>query len=102
MEVRRRARASYVVLVSGSRDAPRAGQVEDLATILYGLQLALVLFWLQDLSDETHQTRELLRFIHELLGRLHPLLRLPWAAQMAARLVKIVGPLLGQAAASGR
>lgn len=101
MEVRRRARASYVVLVSGSKDAPRATQVEDLATILYGLQLALVLFWLQDLSEETRQTEELLRFVHELLGRLRPLLRLPWVAQMAARLVQIIGPLLGQAAASG-
>lgn len=39
-----------------SKDAPRASQVDELATLLYGLQLALVLFWLQDLSNETHQT----------------------------------------------
>lgn len=95
-EVRRRARASYLVLVSGAKDVPRASQVDDLATMLYGLQLALVLFWLQDLSNETHQTEELLLFVHELLGRLRPLLRLPWVAQIVARLVQIVGPLLGQ------
>lgn len=96
MEVRRRAQASYLVLVSGARDAPRASQVTDLATMLYGLQLALVLFWLQDLTPEAGRTKELLRFIHELLRRLRPLLRLPWIAQLLARFVQIVGPLLGQ------
>src|SRR5579884_1314897 len=99
-EVRRRARASYRVLVSGAKDAPGAAQVDDLATALYGLQLALVLFWLQDLSNETRQTEELLRFVHEMLSRLRPLLRLPWVAQAVARLVQIVGPLLGQEEAS--
>ncbi|HEU5226707.1 MAG TPA: TetR/AcrR family transcriptional regulator [Ktedonobacteraceae bacterium] len=95
-EVRRRARASYLILVSGAKDAPRASQEADLATLLYGLQLALVLFWLQDLSPKTGQTEELLQFVHELLGRFRPLLRLPWVAQLLARFVQIVGPLLGQ------
>ncbi|GHO85729.1 TetR/AcrR family transcriptional regulator [Dictyobacter formicarum] len=94
-EVRRRARASYCALIIGARDAPRATQIDDVATILYGLQLALVLFWLQDLSDDAHKTKELLQFVHELLRRLRPLLRLPWGAQTAARFVQIVGPLLG-------
>lgn len=95
-EVRRRARAAYLVLVTEAKDAPRASQRDDLATLLYGLQLALVLFWLQDLSSGTRKTEELLQFIHELLGRIRPLLRLPWVAQTVARLVQIVGPLLGQ------
>ena len=95
-EVRRRARAAYLVLVTEAKDAPPASQVDDLATLLYGLQLALVLFWLQDLSSGTLKTAELLQFIHELLGRIRPLLRLPWVAQTVARLVEIVGPLLGQ------
>jgi AcrR family transcriptional regulator len=95
-EVRRRARSAYLVLVSEARDAPRAAQVDDLATILYGLQLAVVLFWLQDMSSEAHKTEELLLFIHEQLKRIRPLLRLPLLAQTLARLVQIVGPLLGQ------
>lgn len=95
-EVRRRARASYQALVAGARDAPRASQVDDLATLLYGAQLALILFWLQDLSPETHRTEELLQFIHEMLGRFQPLLRVPWIVQRIARFVQIVGPLLGQ------
>jgi AcrR family transcriptional regulator len=95
-EIRRRARANYHILVSKAKDAPRASQVDDLATMLYGIQLALVLFWLQDLSDDTQRTKDLLLFIHELLGRLRPLLRLPWVAHLVARFVQIVGPLLGQ------
>jgi len=95
-EVRRRARATYLVLVAEAKDAPRASQVDNLATLLYGLQLALVLFWLQDLSSETHKTEELLLFVHELLGRTRPLLGLPLIAQTVAQLVQIVGPLLGQ------
>lgn len=95
-EVRRRARAAYLALVAKAKDAPRASQEDDLATLLYGLQLALVLFWLQDLSDGASKTAELLQFVHDLLGRIRPLLRLPWIAQTVLRLVQIVGPLLGR------
>lgn len=95
-EVRRRARAAYLLLVSEASDPPRAAQVNDLATLLYGVQLALVLFWLQDLSSETLKTSQLLQFIHEMSGRLLPLLRLPWSAQALARFIQIVGPLLGR------
>lgn len=95
-EVRRRARRAYLTLVAEAKDAPRSAQVETLATILYGVQLALVLFWLQDLSSRTHKTTELLQFVHEVLGRLRPLLRVPWIAQALARFVEITGPMLGQ------
>jgi AcrR family transcriptional regulator len=95
-EVRRRARRAYLILVAEAKDAPRSAQVETLATILYGVQLALVLFWLQDLSSRTQKTTELLQFIHEVLGRLRPLLRVPWIAQALARFVEITGPMLGQ------
>jgi hypothetical protein len=95
-EVRRRARRAYLILVTEARDAPRSAQVESLATVLYGLQLALVLFWLQDLSSETKRTAELLDFMCGLLGRLRPLLRVPWIAQAMARFVEITGPMLGQ------
>ena len=97
-EVRRRGRASYRLLAENARDSPRASQVEDMATILYGLQLALVLFWLQDLSPEKRQTEALLQFMNELLARARPLLRTPWLAHLLARFAHIVGPLLGSEA----
>jgi AcrR family transcriptional regulator len=95
-EVRRRARAAYVRLIAEARDAPRATQTDELATVLYGVQLGLVLFWLQDLSSGAQKTEELLLFVHDLLGRIRPLLRLPLIAQSLARLTRIIGPLLGQ------
>jgi AcrR family transcriptional regulator len=95
-EVRRRAHVAYVGLVSGASDAPRSAQVDDLATILYGVQLALVLFWLQDLSGRAEKTEELLTFIVGTFQRFRPLLRLPATAHMLVRFATITGPLLGQ------
>jgi AcrR family transcriptional regulator len=94
-EVRRRARRAYLTLVAQAKDAPRSAQVETLATVLYGIQLALVLFWLQDISGGTQRTAELLEFICALLSRLRPLLRVPWIAQAMAHFVEITGPMLG-------
>src|SRR4051812_12620422 len=34
-EVRRRARAAYLILVAQAKDTPRAAQIDDLATLLY-------------------------------------------------------------------
>jgi len=94
--IRKRARSAYVAVVAESKDAPRRAQVDELATLLYGVQLALVLFWLQDLTPNARRTHDLLDFIHDTLERLRPLLRLPLAARMVARLVTIIGPLLGK------
>jgi AcrR family transcriptional regulator len=93
--IRQRARSAYVALVTTSKDRPSASQADDLATLLYGVQLALVLFWLQDLAPRAHRTNQLLDFIHDALVSLRPLLRLPLVSQMLARLVAIIGPLLG-------
>jgi AcrR family transcriptional regulator len=95
-EIRQRAREAYVGVVAGSTDAPRRGQVDELATLLYGTQLALVLVWLQDLTPGAQRTHDLLDFIHDALGIARPLLRLPMASRMLARLVTIIGPLLGK------
>jgi AcrR family transcriptional regulator len=94
--IRERARLAYVAVVVESKDAPRRAQVDELATLLYGMQLALVLFWLQDLTPDARRTHDLLDFIHDALGRLRPLLRVPLVARMLARLVTIIGPLLGK------
>lgn len=94
-DVRRQARAIYIKIVSGSRDAPRGVQIEEMATILYGLQLALTLFWLQDLSPGTQKTYEFVAFLRDMLALIRPLLRFPIVSQSLARLVRIVGPMLG-------
>lgn len=93
--IRRQARGTYLALITGAKDAPRASLREDLATVLYGAHLAVVLFWLIDESAESERTRHLLAFLRDLLKLLQPLLRLPPIPQLLARFARIVGPLLG-------
>lgn len=94
-DVRRQARDIYINIVTGSRDAPRGAHIEEMATILYGMQLALTLFWLQDLSPGTQKTYEFVTFLHDMLALIRPLLRLPVVSKALARLTRIVGPMLG-------
>lgn len=94
-DVRQRACDIYIKIVAGSRDAPRGAQCEEIATILYGMQLALTLFWLQDMSPDTQKTSEFIAFLHDMIALMRPLLRLPVVSRALVRLVGIVGPLLG-------
>jgi AcrR family transcriptional regulator len=93
--IRRQARETYLAIIEGAKDAPRASQCEDLATILYGTHLALVLFWLIDQSAETQRTQKLLAFLCDLLKLIQPILWFPVVSQALARLARIIGPLLG-------
>lgn len=94
-DLRRQSRQIYIKIVTESRDAPRASQVEEIATLLYGMQLALTLFWLQDLSQGTQKTYEFVVFLHDMLALIRPLLTLPVVSKALARLIGIVGPMLG-------
>src|SRR5262249_4176885 len=94
-DVRRQTRDIYMKIVTGSKDSPRGAQVEEIATILYGMQLALTLFWLQDLSPSTQNTYEFVVFLRDMLALMGPLLRLPFVSKALARLTRIVGPMLG-------
>jgi AcrR family transcriptional regulator len=97
-DIRQQCRNVYLSVVAGSKDAPSEQQrMGDLATVLYGMHLALVFFWLQDVSEGTRKTSELLSFVHDLLSLLRPLLRFPLASRTLTRLVQILGPMLGAA-----
>ena len=88
----------FHLVVTGATDAPRERQARELATVLYGAHLALVLFWLQDRTPNQRATEELLSLARDLLARLRPLLRLPYLARTLSRLAKIVTPLFGPVA----
>lgn len=94
-DVRSQSRKVFVTLVSGATDAPREPQAGNLATVLYGICLALQLFWLQDRSQDTQTTYALLSFARDMLVLVRPMLLLPPTAKALARLVRIIGPLLG-------
>lgn len=99
-DVRQQSRTMFITVVTGATDAPRQSQVSDLATVLYGLHLGLVLFWLQDRSPATRTTLELLAFVHDMLGLVRPLLSTPPVAKALVRLTHILGPMLGDDAAN--
>lgn len=94
-DIRNHSHKLYVTVAQGAKDAPRAAQLEDVGTILYGLHMILILFWLQDRSQEQSRTKEALAFARDLLALLRPLLRLPPVSRMLSRLADIVGPMFG-------
>lgn len=94
-DIRRRARKTYAEIILGTTDPPKKSQCEDLATLLYGIHLALVLFWLIDESQDARRSYLLLAFLRDMLKLLQPILWLPPLSQALARLAGIVGPLLG-------
>jgi len=93
--IRRKARETYLRVIVSSRHAPRESQCEDLATVLYGMHMALLLFWLIDESKNVWRTRLFLAFLRDMLKLILPLLWLPPIAQALVRLAAILGSLLG-------
>jgi AcrR family transcriptional regulator len=85
-DVRRRVRNAFAKVVAGSSDAPKEPQSGQLATILYGLHLALLVFWLHDRSPRARTTRELVSLTRDLLALVRPALRLRLVSRAMARL----------------
>jgi len=95
LDIRRQSRSIYLRIIQGAKDAPKESQCQDLATVLYGAHLAMVLFWLIDQSNKSWRTRLFLAFLRDMLKLIQPLLWLPPVSQALARLAAILGPLLG-------
>jgi AcrR family transcriptional regulator len=94
-DVRRQSRNIYLTVVNSAKDAPRESHSNQLATILYGMHLAVVLFWMIDRSRDTQRTYQLLTFLHDMLTLLRSLLMLPPVSKALERLAQIIGPILG-------
>ncbi|HEX3642646.1 MAG TPA: TetR/AcrR family transcriptional regulator [Ktedonobacteraceae bacterium] len=95
LDIRRQTRRTYLGIIGGTKDAPKAAQREDLATVLYGAHLAIVLFWLIDQSHKAWRTQLFLTFLRDMLKLIQPMLWLPPVSQALVRLADIIGPLLG-------
>lgn len=92
-EVRGRVSAMFLQVVRGATDAPRERLARDLALALYGVHLALLLFWLYDRSPGQRATEELLQLACDALGVVRRLLRLPPLARALGRLARIMEPM---------
>lgn len=90
-EVRLRMKAAFVGLARSASDAPRAeAQIEQIGALLYVLHLLLLLFWINDTSDESQATQQLLDFTQEALTFIRGALVLPPVTKAIARLVGIL------------
>lgn len=86
---RQQMHAAFLTLVREASDAPREGQVEPLATLLYNFHFLLILFWLYDRSPAQRATADLLDFVREMLGNLRLFLVIPMVSQGLNRLARI-------------
>jgi AcrR family transcriptional regulator len=92
-DVRQRVNTMFLMVVQRSTDAPRERVARDLATVLYGAHLALILFWLYDRSPNQRASADLLSLTCDALGIVRRLLRLPPVAKMLGRLARIIEPI---------
>jgi len=93
-DVRQRVRGAFANVVTGASDAPNEPQAAQLATVLYGLHLGLLLFWLNDRSPKARTTRELLALTRDLLALVRPALRLPPVARALARIDRLTSSIV--------
>lgn len=94
-DIRARVSQSFHKLVRDATDAPRERQARQLATVLYALHLALLLFWLHDRSLNQRATDDLIKLARDTLALVRPVLRLPPIAKALARLAQAIEPMFG-------
>lgn len=83
----------YREIAAGATDAPKGRQLDQIATILYTIHLLMMLFWLQDMSENQSRTRALVKFAEGLLRKARPFMGLPIFANSVAELSNIIGPM---------
>jgi AcrR family transcriptional regulator len=92
-EVRERMGSVFQEVVRGASDAPGGRQAEELGGVLYGLHLAILLYWFHDKTPDARATRELVGSARDAIRFLRPALRLPPAARVLSRLANALSAL---------
>lgn len=85
-EVRKRMGGVFQEVVRGASDAPGEHQARELGTVLYGLHLAILLYWFHDKTPDARATREVVGSARDAIRFVRPALRLPPAARVLSRL----------------
>jgi AcrR family transcriptional regulator len=94
-DIRVSVRGVYERLIEQATDAPREQQIRQLATVLYGAHLAVLLFWFYDRTPDSRATREVIALARDVLSMVRPILRLPPVAKALARLARAAGAMIG-------
>jgi AcrR family transcriptional regulator len=90
-EVRERMGGVFQEVVRGASDSPGGRQARELGVVLYGLHLAILLYWFHDKTQDACATRELVGSARDAIRFLRPALRLPPAARVLSRLEGALG-----------
>jgi AcrR family transcriptional regulator len=89
-QMRGHVRQAFVQLLTNSSDAPPKTMTDNLATLIYSLHFAIILFWLYDRSADQRITADLLAFTRDGLVMARRMLRLPFMRQAIGRLAGIM------------
>ena len=84
--VRKAMGSVFLEVVKGASDAPSEKQTHELGVVLYGLHLAILLYWFQDKTPDGRATRELVSSTRQAIRFFRRALRLPSAARVLSRL----------------
>lgn len=79
----------FAKLVTEASDRPHESLIADVATMLYSLHFAVILFWLYDRHPEQHTTRDLLLFLRDTLKMLRQMLPVPMVRKSIVRMASI-------------
>ncbi|MBZ0298701.1 MAG: TetR/AcrR family transcriptional regulator [Anaerolineae bacterium] len=93
LDMHQQVREGFRSLVLGASEPPPAAQAEDLATLLYGIHFAVLLFWLYDRSPHQRATAELLALFRDVLAFVRNMLVLPIVRKQLARAARIANGL---------
>jgi AcrR family transcriptional regulator len=85
-QVREKVGGVFLEVVRSASDAPCERQARELATVLYGVHLAIILYWFHDKTQDARATRELVGSVGEMLRYLRPAFRLPPMTRVLSRL----------------
>ena len=86
--------SAYHRLVLESEDALREPQALEMGTVLYTLQMLVLVFWCYDRSPGQMATRNLMSLVRDLFKQLRPLFFLPMIPQAIAQLAAIIQPAM--------
>jgi AcrR family transcriptional regulator len=95
VDIREKMLSMYRLVLTGSSDAPKEKQVEQLTTVMYAGHLLTVLFWTQDRSEGQVHAKRLVEFYGKGIKWGRPLLRLPVVTKLLAELTDITEPVFG-------
>jgi AcrR family transcriptional regulator len=80
-------------VLAGASDAAPARTLDDLATLAYAGYFMLLLFWVNDTTDDQAATEKLLLFVEDMISRFRLLLRIHIFVRYCNRLADIIRPM---------